>query len=585
MLWRRLVLYRVLFTAFLALVLSACGAGSALQNGGPITSLASLVEHKGTVPEAPLMASRLPTGSGIVTASLVSTPRSPLGGPSTFALISGAGAIGWIRDETAEAYLNSLVRRLEAGRKTHRPTRVFIIGRESYGAFATPDGEIIVTAGLLTKARSEAEIAAVLAHELSHIYLRHNNRELRTRATLDATALATQAGILSGIATEMTLTKNANGRSWTLGDAKAAQAKMFKAAQYGSWATTFFDDIVSNHTSREHEFEADMLGIDLLVQSGYPPIAMKRMLEYKLREWEEDEKQRSTLSERFGHRIGASMQVSLFGAVMGGGVGHIAASLRDEFIDFAKAEVGRAVTHSHPSPGARVELTAGYIEKHHATTEGTEDVVGGFERALRAGRIKKVLAGYQHFFGAMMHRIDGKLDAALASVKAGLEGPLSKDPGGRNLAYQILLEMNDREAAYAMLSGARHKNGAPIGFYASLAWEYAVRGKRQDAMALLEEGGKVYGDPSVFLPTRIRILKSLNNQPMLAATLTACRNNPHQEVREACQNAAGGGDGTIASGRTGKGLLQQAAQPGQSGQQGFSTLLQNMTGIKLPGPF
>jgi predicted Zn-dependent protease len=51
--------------------------------------------------------------------------------------------------------------------------RVQVIGTSQINALALPSGQIFVTSGLLRFARSEAELAAVLGHEISHVDLRH----------------------------------------------------------------------------------------------------------------------------------------------------------------------------------------------------------------------------------------------------------------------------------------------------------------------------------------------------------------------------------------------------------------------------
>lgn len=57
------------------------------------------------------------------------------------------------------------------------PWRFRVIERRDVNAFALPGGYIYVTSGLLRAARSENEIAGVLAHEISHVTLRHGTNQ------------------------------------------------------------------------------------------------------------------------------------------------------------------------------------------------------------------------------------------------------------------------------------------------------------------------------------------------------------------------------------------------------------------------
>lgn len=566
----------------LSLAVGGCGAGSALETGGPVTSLASIVEHKGSVPNEPVMKAKLNVGSVVETGSLAAAPKPPpRGRPGQFAAIQSAGGLGWVRDAAVEDYLKRLVQRLQRGLPQARPVQVFISATSGYHAYATPDDEIVVSVGFLSKAKSEGEIAAMLAHELSHLLLVHYERELSTRKLLDATGMATNAAVFAAVASEMRRDRSQAGHHYSLADERAARSKMFKSIRAGQFAVTFFDDIVGTHYAREQEFEADMLGTDLLMRSGYQPVEMKRMLEYMLAEWEKQEKQKKTIAERFGDHVGQTVTTSAVGVLAGFSGKSLGEYVRDGLAEFAIAEVGKAYTSSHPTPGARLQLSSGYIEKHHATAggEGTGDAE--FRRIMRARGWLALVDGYEKLFSAMQRRQEEKLDEALAEAQLALKGPLAHDPGARLLAYQIMLELSQHEPAYGVLKGARLGAIAPIGYYAALAWEHAVRGRLDEAFTLIAKGEQHYGDAKLFLPTRLRLLKRFGQPEQVETAFRTCMQGAPEELQKACESAAVGGDGEIADSRQGKGLLEQGKN--SAGQHGAGALLKGM-GIKLPGP-
>lgn len=105
-------------------------------------------------------------------------------------------------------------------------------------AFAIPGGDIYVTTGLLKAADSEAELAAVLSHEVAHVTQRHIARQLAVNygiSTLANLALGGSAGQLQQLVTGLL----ANGY----------------LLKY----------------SRDDEREADAVGMKYLVSSGYSP--------------------------------------------------------------------------------------------------------------------------------------------------------------------------------------------------------------------------------------------------------------------------------------------------------------------------
>ena len=75
-----------------------------------------------------------------------------------------------------QAFIQAVLARLVAfggPRRTDIPYRVQLIDHGSINAFALPGGYLYVTTGMLDFAESEAELAAVIAHEMAHVDLRH----------------------------------------------------------------------------------------------------------------------------------------------------------------------------------------------------------------------------------------------------------------------------------------------------------------------------------------------------------------------------------------------------------------------------
>lgn len=125
----------------------------------------------------------------------------------------------------------------------------YIIDSSAINAFATPGGYIYINKGLIMSAENEAELAGVIAHEIGHANARHIASIIEKSSKMNVAALvATMAGILLG-----------GG-----GQASAAIAAFSLA---GSSSLTL-------RYMREHEEEADRLGMEYLVRAGYYPQAM-----------------------------------------------------------------------------------------------------------------------------------------------------------------------------------------------------------------------------------------------------------------------------------------------------------------------
>jgi Peptidase family M48 len=115
-------------------------------------------------------------------------------------------------------------------------------------AFALPGGPMYVNRGMIEAARTEGEMAGVMAHEISHVALRHGTAQA-TKGQKYGT-LAAIAGIAGTIAT---------------GNAGVGQLAQ---APFGVYLLKF---------SREYETEADLLGAQIMARAGYDPHDLANM--------------------------------------------------------------------------------------------------------------------------------------------------------------------------------------------------------------------------------------------------------------------------------------------------------------------
>jgi hypothetical protein len=125
------------------------------------------------------------------------------------------------------------------------PYNFHVVNVKEINAFALPGGSIFVNLGTVQAADNEAQLAGVMAHEISHVVQRHG-----TRAASKQMAAQLPLAILGGIMGNSTLAKAAElGISFGVG--------------------SYF---LKN--SRQSESEADLLGTDIMYDSGYQPQQM-----------------------------------------------------------------------------------------------------------------------------------------------------------------------------------------------------------------------------------------------------------------------------------------------------------------------
>ena len=149
-------------------------------------------------------------------------------------------------DRNTDTYLNRIIQRLATGAPGAKyPYRIKAVNAPEINAFALPGGPMYVNRGLLQSARSEAELAGVLAHEMAHVAMRHGTHQA-SKAYLTKSGL----GILGGL-----LGRGSNSSVLNAIGGVGLNALFLKF-------------------SREDEYEADYVGVQIMRAAGYNPAAM-----------------------------------------------------------------------------------------------------------------------------------------------------------------------------------------------------------------------------------------------------------------------------------------------------------------------
>jgi beta-barrel assembly-enhancing protease len=157
----------------------------------------------------------------------------------------------YLDDPVIETYLNDLGYRLVSNSAgNQRVFDFFVLQDPTINAFALPGGHIGVHTGLISTAQSEAELAAVLAHEISHVTQQHLARMI---ASQDRSFWPTMAALAVAI-----LASRSNSNA---GSAAIMGTQAFAATNELSF-------------TRENEKEADRMGLHVLQAAGYDPRAM-----------------------------------------------------------------------------------------------------------------------------------------------------------------------------------------------------------------------------------------------------------------------------------------------------------------------
>lgn len=157
-----------------------------------------------------------------------------------------------LNDKRVDTYVNNLGQRLAATAPGFRfPYTFKTVNDKTINAFALPGGNIYINRGVIESADNEGQLAGVMAHEISHVALRHG-----TNQASKASAAQMPLAILGGV-----LGSNSTGAA---------------LAQLGAGFTV--NSILLKY-SRDAESQADLMGTQILFDSGLDPRAMGQFFE------------------------------------------------------------------------------------------------------------------------------------------------------------------------------------------------------------------------------------------------------------------------------------------------------------------
>jgi len=164
-------------------------------------------------------------------------------------------------DQELEDYLNKVVARLQAhSSPVDLKMRVKVIKNAHLNAFAYPNGMIYIHTGLLARMDNEAQLAAVLAHEMTHSIRRHALRAFRRYKD--------QPAFLRAVEHTLSKTRGLQDIARFMGISGAMAA-------------------MSGYT-RELEAEADRVGLEVMAAAGYDPGEALALFDHMITEIEQE---------------------------------------------------------------------------------------------------------------------------------------------------------------------------------------------------------------------------------------------------------------------------------------------------------
>ena len=166
------------------------------------------------------------------------------------------------KDDRLDAYLESVaLKLLPANTPPSQLPHVRVLRSPFPNAFTLPDGTIYIHTGLLAKMENEAQLAAILGHELTH-FIRHHSLQEARKARERSSFSRVVESVMSGVGTVLG------------GDEGGQELKGLAGDIRELWVQASLKGY-----SRELETEADEEGFKMMVKAGYDPAEAPRVFE------------------------------------------------------------------------------------------------------------------------------------------------------------------------------------------------------------------------------------------------------------------------------------------------------------------
>jgi predicted Zn-dependent protease len=170
----------------------------------------------------------------------------------------------YIDDPDIGDYINALGGRLvSAAEGPRRDIDFFVVQDDQINAFAMVGGHIGVNTALILLTQNESELAGVVAHEIAHVLQKHQARMVHGASRSQWTSLA-------ALALALIASRSGGSQSGQVTEAAIASAGALQLQNQIDY-------------TREHEREADRVGLTLLDRAGYDPRGMATFFERLLR--------------------------------------------------------------------------------------------------------------------------------------------------------------------------------------------------------------------------------------------------------------------------------------------------------------
>jgi predicted Zn-dependent protease len=393
-----------------------------------------------------------------------------------------------IKDPVMDNYINGILSKLlETVSYPHKSIRVFIVSDEGYNAVSLENGGIFIPIDTLINIRSEDELAAIIAHEASHILLEHHVSNHVKDISNRALSAMNKVMIVSG--------KFSSESELTRAYKTIAAEYILENALFPAW-------------DRKTEENADSLGLDLLVNAGY---SAEGMFEFQKRVGLQNSLDGMTFSERFEKNLPKDLPSS----------GFVDESI-EMLIKASFNSLNSTITETHKSSEKRFEASFNYLNEHYSHHSFPALKKTRLMKNINTGNFSKIITSFIAAKVSARQLDKGDVDIAIKNGLLGISGKTSNNSYNRLNMYNLRLAQNKTNKAVKNLDLAIASGDATYSVYIAKYRQLIAKNQLNKAKSFLSEIEKEFNLTDQLLPYKIDLERRENDETQAQLYYAQC---------------------------------------------------------------
>jgi Zn-dependent protease with chaperone function len=433
-------------------------------------------------------------------------------------------AQGFVPSATLHEYVRGVMMRLLRGvpMPPSFDPEVHILAAPEFAGECTPDGTLIITAGLLEQLETEDELAFVIGHELSHAIYRHQTPDWYKKAQLYA--------VINGSAVD------AIAKSAAFGGKSETGANVGRALDVAEHLEKLSSNVLMPQMERGQEDQADALGFDLMVKAGYDPDAALGVMD-KLAQQEAEAAQAAAAAKKAADNGDTERSTSnLLGGIasMGGSLLTGGGINRDQLADVSIAAFDLGIdsmaddaTAHHPAT-ERADLISAYEFRAYRDIRPTAPTPLPWSAASHSPLKAELTALMTHYTMAedaaayVADSSQGSAAAAVADISKSTAKPTQDHAYTEFVASEYYSNAGQTKQSEAALVAAVSGPEPSWAVYSRLIDFYAHEQKFAQAQSAMDQAVTRFGDSPVLYPERIALYREEGRQSDADALVPKC---------------------------------------------------------------